>query len=176
MLAKEKKLQKGKLKGKTRMDDLIFKIAGIQNLSDDDCLHKEPVMDEIKPEFSTGEKEKFFTNLLYIRDQSHVFHWQTLSYAEHNAFEAYYEKYVDLLDDLVESIIGATGIRPQINQDKIELLDYSKDNIEAFIMKTTQVMTDDFECLVDPIFSEIYNLRDEILSALQKLKYRLTLN
>jgi len=117
----------------------------------------------------------FFSDLLYIRDQSHAFHWQTYSNSEHLAFGKYYEKYSELLDDLVESIIGATGRRPIFNSS-MNIKNYTKDNVCEFLDKVEKIIRHDIKNNVDESFTEIYNLSDEILAETQKLKYRLSLH
>jgi len=52
----------------------------------------------------------FFSTLLASRNQAHIYHWQTPSDAAHRALAAYYEKIVDIIDPLVESIQGKNGI------------------------------------------------------------------
>ena len=52
----------------------------------------------------------FFSTLLASRTQAHIYHWQTPSDAAHRALGAYYEKIVDIIDPLVESIQGKNGI------------------------------------------------------------------
>ena len=48
--------------------------------------------------------------LLHSRTQTHIFHWQTTSFAEHMALNAYYDGIVPLMDGLVESYQGKYGI------------------------------------------------------------------
>lgn len=117
----------------------------------------------------------FFKNLMYIRDQSHLFHWQTFSYSEHEAFQEHYESYVDKLDNLVENIISITGKRPKFEGKSINLKDYSKENVMLFLNECEAILTCDVKTFVAETFTEIYSLIDEILNDLNKLKYRLTL-
>jgi len=53
---------------------------------------------------------KFVSTLLNSRDQAHIFHLQTPSYAAHKALNEYYDAVVDLLDGFVESYQGKYGI------------------------------------------------------------------
>ena len=52
----------------------------------------------------------FFSTLLASRTQAQIYHWQTPSDAAHRALGAYYEKIIDVIDPLVESIQGKNGI------------------------------------------------------------------
>jgi len=53
---------------------------------------------------------KFISVLLASREQAHIFHLQTPSYAQHKALQGYYEDIVDLIDSYVESYQGRYGI------------------------------------------------------------------
>ena len=53
---------------------------------------------------------KFISVLLHSREQAHIFHLQTTSYAAHKALQGYYEDIVDLIDTYVEAYQGRYGI------------------------------------------------------------------
>ncbi len=53
---------------------------------------------------------KFLSTLFNSRDQAHIFHLQTSSYAAHKALGAYYEDIVDLVDSYAENFQGRYGI------------------------------------------------------------------
>lgn len=53
---------------------------------------------------------KFISTLLGSREQAHIFHLQTQSYAAHKALQGYYEDIVDLIDTYVEACQGRYGI------------------------------------------------------------------
>lgn len=53
---------------------------------------------------------KFISILLSSREQAHIFHLQTPSFAQHKALQGYYEDIVDLVDTYVESYQGRYGI------------------------------------------------------------------
>jgi DNA-binding ferritin-like protein len=48
--------------------------------------------------------------LLSSRNQSHIFHLQTESYAQHKALNEYYDEIIDFIDGMVESYQGKYGI------------------------------------------------------------------
>lgn len=48
--------------------------------------------------------------LLSSRNQAHVFHLQTDSYAHHKALNEYYDEVIEFVDGLVESYQGKYGI------------------------------------------------------------------
>lgn len=46
---------------------------------------------------------KFLSTLFNSRDQAHIFHLQTSSYAAHKALNKYYDEIVDLVDTYAET-------------------------------------------------------------------------
>ncbi len=116
----------------------------------------------------------FFLSMLGLRDQTHIFHWQTTSYARHMAFGGFYDAYLLLVDKLAEAMIGLHG-RPQFSDGEIELVSYSEESVmecieaarELFLGQGTQLAGDN---------SEIKNIIDEIIAEIDKLKYLLTLH
>jgi hypothetical protein len=53
---------------------------------------------------------KFVSTLLASRNQAHIFHLQSTSYAAHKALQEYYEGIVDLIDSYVEAYQGKGDI------------------------------------------------------------------
>ena len=53
---------------------------------------------------------KFLSTLFNSRDQAHIFHLQTSSYAAHKALNNYYYDIVDLIDSYAETFQGRYGI------------------------------------------------------------------
>ncbi len=66
------------------------------------------------------ELEKLISYLLHSRNQTHVFHLQTKSYAEHMALGGYYDDIIDLVDGLVESYQGKYDIIKEYDSYKLE--------------------------------------------------------
>lgn len=56
------------------------------------------------------ELEELVSQLLHSRTQTHIYHLQTKSFAEHMALGGYYDEIVDLIDGLVESYQGKYDI------------------------------------------------------------------
>jgi DNA-binding ferritin-like protein len=62
--------------------------------------------------------------LTHFVDQLHLLHWQTTSYAEHQALGGLYDKVFDLKDEIVEKMMGYSGKRPKAVKQEM-LRDYS---------------------------------------------------
>lgn len=57
-----------------------------------------------------GNFAQLVSKLLHSRNQTHIFHLQTKSYAEHIALNDYYDGVLSLFDGLIESYQGKHGI------------------------------------------------------------------
>lgn len=78
------------------------------------------------------ELEKLISYLLHSRNQTHVFHLQTKSYAEHRALGGYYDDIIDLVDGLVESYQGKYDIIKEYDSYKLESYT-GKPQLETFL-------------------------------------------
>ena len=110
--------------------------------------------------------------LTYFHEQLHLTHWQTTSYAEHQATGALYDYVQDFKDGLIEKIMGYTGKRP--NPYKIEPLT----NCTAM-----QCVTDllSFASALKAYgeknaYHDVCNLADALSGESAKTKYLLTLS
>lgn len=55
--------------------------------------------------------DKIKAKLNYFELQLHELHWQTTSFAEHDALSGIYNKVFSIKDEIVEKIMGYAGIR-----------------------------------------------------------------
>jgi hypothetical protein len=71
--------------------------------------------------------------LMQSRNQSHIYHLQTTSYAKHIALNEYYDKIVELIDGISESFQGKYGILSNISIDStIKNLKNDRDIVDYF--------------------------------------------
>lgn len=120
--------------------------------------------------------EKIILNLIKLQNQFRIHHWQTESYAEHEAFGSAYESLGDLLDQLVETHQGKHGRIMYPSPASIEIVNYKNLEIQSVLEEVTNYISSEFEKEVDPQKdTDCLNIRDEILQSLNKLKYLLTL-
>ena len=111
---------------------------------------------------------------LHMQSQLRMYHWQTKSYARHKASDELIADVVELSDRFVESFIGKlNGTRPvAIKQEPLGDLDDVK--IGAFLDACLAYLTVAVPKIVQND-SALLNVRDEIMSAIQKTKYLFTL-
>jgi hypothetical protein len=116
--------------------------------------------------------ESIAAKLTYFHEQLHLTHWQTTSYAEHQATGALYDYVHDFKDGLIEKIMGYTGKRPA--PYKIEALT----NCTA-IQCVTDILS--FASQLKTYgeknsFHDVCNLADALSGEAAKTKYLLTLS
>ena len=110
--------------------------------------------------------------LTYFHEQLHLLHWQTTSYAEHQALGGLYDYVHDFKDGLIEKIMGYTGKRPGVFKIEalsavdatsvvISLMDFAS-NLKAYGESNR--------------FHDVCNLADALSGEAAKTKYLLTLS
>jgi hypothetical protein len=130
--------------------------------------------DEIKNKMASSELslESIAAKLTYFHEQLHLLHWQTTSYAEHQATGALYDYVHDFKDGLIEKIMGYTGKRP--GPYKIEpLINCKPEQCVSDLMKFASSLKMYGE---KNGFHDVCNLADALSGEAAKTKYLLTLS
>ena len=110
--------------------------------------------------------------LTYFHEQLHLTHWQTKSYAEHQALGALYDYVHDFKDGLIEKIMGYTGKRPTAY--KIEpLTNCTGVQCVTDLLSFASSLKDYGE---KNSFHDVCNLADALSGEAAKTKYLLTLS
>jgi DNA-binding ferritin-like protein len=112
--------------------------------------------------------------LIQFQQQLRIFHWQTSSYAQHQAFGSAYEELDDLVDSFVEKYMGTYGRSKPIASFHIileplasnEIIDITIDDFVDYLKEMDNEIPSD---------TELLNIRDEILGEVRELKYQLSL-
>lgn len=123
-------------------------------------------------EKKAGNKDfsKMVSEILTSRNQAHIFHLQTKSFAEHKALNDYYDEIGDLFDGLVESYQGKYGIISDYTCEGVVQYKSNKDTISYFedLVKSVEKLrksVDDtylenqIDSVVELIYSTIYKLK-----------------
>jgi hypothetical protein len=108
-----------------------------------------------------------------IREQIKLYHWQTKSFAEHKATDDLVVGLDKNIDKFVEVFMGRYG-RPYV-KDTIPVKNLTVTGIRTFINKSSQWLAEKLPHMIKKTDSELLNIRDEILSDLNQVKYLLTL-
>ena len=116
--------------------------------------------------------ESIAAKLTYFHEQLHLTHWQTKSYAEHQATGALYDYVHDFKDGLMEKLMGYTGKRP--GAYKIEpLTDCTAEQCVSDIMSFASSLKMYGE---KNAYHDVCNLADALSGEAAKTKYLLTLS
>jgi hypothetical protein len=116
--------------------------------------------------------ESIAAKLTYFHEQLHLLHWQTQSYAEHQALGGLYDYVHDFKDGLIEKIMGYTGKRPAAYK------------IDALTNCTGMQCVSDLLSFASSLkdygernsFHDVCNLADSLSGEAAKTKYLLTLS
>lgn len=110
----------------------------------------------------------FIGTLMQSRNQAHIYHLQTTSYAQHKALEGYYEGIIDLIDSIVEGYQGRYGIlrgykmAGGIKEDENTVVYF--EGLAKFVETIRTQLPQD---------SYIQNQVDEIIQLIEATKYKL---
>ena len=110
--------------------------------------------------------------LTYFHEQLHLLHWQTKSYAEHQALGGLYDYVHDFKDGVIEKLMGYTGKRPGVY--KIEALSGADSNsVVTALMDFSSNLKRYAE---SNSYHDIANLADALSGEAAKVRYLLTLS
>lgn len=114
-----------------------------------------------------------FLKFLWVRDQAHIFHWQTKSNSQHVILGDFYEDYLEELDELAEVIFGQTGHTCSVGDGVLKLMDYSEENLQKYIREITTIFTYEFPMYFPDINENIaiYHILGDLLEVINKFKY-----
>jgi DNA-binding ferritin-like protein len=110
--------------------------------------------------------------LTYFHEQLHLLHWQTTSYAEHQALGGLYDYVHDFKDGVIEKIMGYTGKRP--GAYKIEPLGAA--NATSVVSELMSFASSLKAYGEKNSFHDVCNLADSLSGEAAKTKYLLTLS
>ena len=126
--------------------------------------------------------------LLTIHNQIKVFHWQTRSFSEHKALDGAYESLEESIDEFVETYQGIFGRIFAQDSFLIELKNHehsqtSPMGMEDCPMSNVPSTVNSWISYLKGLdqdeqinkHTDLLNIRDEMLGALNQLQYLLTL-
>jgi DNA-binding ferritin-like protein len=120
--------------------------------------------DELPKQF-----QETISKLLHSRTQSHIYHFQSKSYAEHEAFDDYYNGIVDLIDEMVESYQGQYGIIKTYDNYTLNVYKNSEQVISYFEGLAENV--EDLRSVTDGNF--LQGKLDDVLELINSTIYKL---
>lgn len=116
--------------------------------------------------------DQFVNEALAIRNQVHLWHWQTKSDPEHRALGAFYDGWLDLVDTFVETYAGKYE-RPAGGLS-CSAIPYREDLSLSYIRNVANFMqSSDLRSIATD--SDLQNILDEMTSLANHTAYLLTL-
>lgn len=115
---------------------------------------------------------KYIGTLMESRNQAHIFHLRTQSYAQHKALQKYYDNIVDLIDAYSETYQGMYGLiegykmTTPLYEDTTKVVPYF-DSLLVFVRQSESRLPSD---------GALKNIHDEITTLISKTIYLLTLS
>ncbi len=141
----------------------------IDNESEDE--EEEEDDDDDVEDGSNDDFSEMVCNILHSRNQAHVFHLQTQSFAEHKALNDYYDGVVALFDGIVESYQGKYGIIKNFKTFKIEQYRNGKKTISYF-ERLLDIIEENRDSVDDSyIQNQIDTVQELINSTIYKLRF-----
>lgn len=106
-------------------------------------------------------------NLLQLKNQMKLYHWQTSLHSRHIASNKFLEKYSEVLDKLIEAYQGRYGTIKLKNNNSIKISNIPDDKIIDFLKKMRDYLTD----VAPKLFNknkngDLFSIRDEILETI----------
>ncbi len=145
-----------------------------QSRRDNGTRKRHPQRSVSSKSFDKEVTVRFLEMLMMVK----LFHWKTHSFAIHKATDELYSSLNDHMDKFVEVLLGKSGSRINLmNQKKILLIDLEsqaklKSHINSFIDYLVGLTTNTF--MMSKTNTDLLNIRDEILQDMNKFLYLLT--
>lgn len=127
-------------------------------------------------EIRSGVIEYAINRTLFLSAQTHAWHWQTKSYAQHEALGEFYECLSGIVDALAESYMGSGGeftTRINVSFEPFEL-ENSIDIIRRYKAELTNLES---QLMSNPnSFHGVGDTVVDLIKACDKVLYKFTLN
>ena len=121
-----------------------------------------------------------FKMILQNSAQTKLLHWQCALYGQHKALDKLFENIIEIGDGLAESIMGKYG-KPVLTEDQLclKLMNFEnpKDgDLSKYMDHLYKCYTIDCKSLLDENSdSELINILDEMIAAIDQTKYLISL-
>jgi len=116
-----------------------------------------------------NEASEFLLVLLHSATNTHLLHWQTKSYAEHQALGTFYQEMPELVDQLAEAMMGKFDETPEFPQMYHAPAATGKEELEAlrdYVAQAREALPQDQE-----IQNEVDNIANLINTTLFLLRF-----
>lgn len=116
--------------------------------------------------------EGIASKLTYFHEQLHLLHWQTTSYAEHQALGSLYDYVHDFKDGVIEKLMGYMGTRPKAHT----MAPLNNSSAMSVVEELDVFAKALYEWAGDSMYCDVENMAQELSGQAAKTKYLLTLS
>jgi hypothetical protein len=109
-------------------------------------------------------------SFLSFKIQIKLYHWKTTSYARHKATDEFLISFDEKVDKFVEAMIGGRDIKPT-DKFRMDLVSLTEKSVVDYINSFKQFMVFELPALLFEHETDLFNLKDEILSDLNTMLY-----
>ena len=122
----------------------------------------------------SSEVIRFF---LRLRNTMKLYHWLTLSYPRHKASDQFIEDLDKSSDSFVEVYIGRYGRETKSKKDMdLHLPLLNEKDVIVYLTEARDWLTTDLAKLLKKEDTELFNIRDEVISAINQCLYLFALS
>ena len=115
------------------------------------------------------------TTCFKYKCQIQIYHWQTKSFSRHKGADVLLESLDDFLDKFTEVYMGKYGRPDFAAGTNIPLSNMDDNKAVIYLDEMVNYFTNEVPNYLDPKDTDLFNIRDEILAGINKVKYLFTL-
>ena len=134
----------------------------------------EPVTESL---VSNNNSSEIIKTLFRYRQQLHVYHWQTKSFARHKASDQLLGELTEFIDEFMEIYFGKYGRVNFSSNIDINLGNMNDNEGLKYLDEMINYYINELPTFLNPkTDTDLLNLRDDILAKTNQVKYLYTLN
>ena len=111
-----------------------------------------------------------------IQNQIKLYHWQTCKYSRHKATDTFIEEISKQIDTFIEVYQGKYGRIMLNDKHSFVIEDLNDDNAPNYLESFRKFLVEDIEQWLSPKDTDLFNIRDEMLSLTNQTLYLFTLS
>lgn len=129
-------------------------------------------MSSNKKEITKLDKEKTVCMFIQMLNSVRMYHWKTLSYAQHIATDQLYKDLDSKVDEFIETMLGKKNDRIPNFEVKISLINTdSKEKFKKELFKYRDFLINMNNSLESKKDADLINIKDEILGHVNQFLY-----
>ena len=120
--------------------------------------------------------ENLIKIFFHMSNSVKLYHWQTTNFARHKATDDLFSGLQPLIDEFIEVYMGRYE-RPDFSYSfKLSIREITDNSADSLIKEYINYLSNDINNYVSESDTDLLNIRDEMLTLLNKTLYLFTLN